>query len=178
MKHSFNRAMSTVGYLIFRCEKLNSVDQSFNIRYQNIWQTWSLHLFNNKTSLFRFFCSCTLELFLISQVYIILLFFFLSSDLLLACGGRTTRFGGLLLSWRCRIRAPTCWLRTAKERWRTGSTRSTKSCTAALRSPCRRRGTETFMTVRILSAPEGTQIWNGILFALVKILSSLWWEVI
>lgn len=61
MKHSFNRAMSTVGYLIFRCEKLNSVDQSFNIRYQNIWQTWSLHLFNNKTSLFRFFCSCIIS---------------------------------------------------------------------------------------------------------------------
>lgn len=64
------------------------------------------------------------------------------------CACRTTRSAGSPSSWRCRIRAPTCWRRRAKGRWRIGSTRSTRSCTAALRSPCRRRGTGTFTTVR------------------------------
>lgn len=81
--------------------------------------------------------------------------FFLLS--LVLCGCRTTRSGGSALSWRCRTRARTCWLQTARPRWRIGSTRSTRSCTAALRSPCRRRGTETFTTVCVYTAPVGAR---------------------
>lgn len=82
--------------------------------------------------------------------------FFLLSNLL--CGCRTTRSGGSPSSWRCRIRARTCWLQTARWRWRIGSTHSTKSCTVALRSPCRRRGTETCTMVCVYKAPVGRQM--------------------
>lgn len=60
---------------------------------------------------------------------------------------RTVKCAGLPLSWRCRIKAHTCWRRTAKQRWRNGSARSTRSSTAALNRPCRRRGTEICTTV-------------------------------
>lgn len=60
---------------------------------------------------------------------------------------RIIRCAGLLSSWRCRIRVHICWPPTLKARWRSGSTRLTKYFTAALSSPCKRRGTETYMMV-------------------------------
>lgn len=60
---------------------------------------------------------------------------------------RIIRCAGLLSSWRCRIRVHICWPPTLKVRWRSGSARLTKYFTAALSSPCKRRGMETYMMV-------------------------------
>lgn len=60
---------------------------------------------------------------------------------------RIAKCAGSPSSWRCRIRAHTCWLQTVKQRWRSGSPSSTRSSTAASNRPCRRRGTGTCTTV-------------------------------
>lgn len=153
------------------------LNQLFNIRYQRTGQTQNHQLSNNKKSLFYLFVLHSRHN---SYLRVCLPFPFFP-NLLLCCLCRTTRFGDLLLSWRCRIRAPTCWLQTVKERWRIGSTHSTKSCTAALRLLCRKRGTETFMMVCVCShfSSEGTQIWDIILFSVspVKIYPTSWKEM-
>lgn len=135
----------------------------FIFGFENLAKTKIVLGFNSKRNLFSVW-GLSPELALIFRVDVVhnvivcpswSPFFLLS---LLLCGCRTTRSGGSPSSWRCRTRARTCWLLTVRPRWRIGSTRSTRSCTAALRSPCRRRGTETFTTVCVYTAPVGTRV--------------------
>lgn len=146
IKNSFNFAMSPVGDLDFW---LIFIPLSVMSDPSELWKTETTLCFQFRALIFW--------LDVVQNVFICptLSPFFLLS--LLLCGCRTTRSGGLPSSWRCRTRARTCWLQTARLRWRTGSTHSTRSCTAASRSPCRRRGTETFTTVCAYTAPVGTQ---------------------
>lgn len=72
---------------------------------------------------------------------------------------RTARSAGLPSSWRCRIRARSFWLRTVKLRWTSGSAHLTRSSTAALSRPCRRRGTEICTTVCLQS--HFSLLWQG-----------------
>lgn len=152
-----------LGILIFGFENLDLFSLSVISDPGALWKTETALRVNSKRNLFSV-SGLSPELALIFRVGVVqninvcpsLSPFFLLS--LLLCGRRTTRSGGSPSSWRCRTRARTCWLQTARPRWRIGSTHSTRSCTAALRSPCRRRGTETFTTVCVYTASVGTWV--------------------
>lgn len=78
---------------------------------------------------------------------------------------RTAKCAGSPSNWRCRTRAPSCWLQTAKRRWTSGSARWTRFSTAALSRPCKRRGTGTCTTVRLRS--RSSFLWKVNSFACI-----------
>lgn len=168
---SSSPAMSTVGCLIFKCEKLKVFNQSFNTRYQPTWKTWNLPLFDSKKSLhctFEMFDSCN-----VSHTYFFLLpFFFLRLQ-----NTKVRRFAfelkmqdksTYLLASDCEGEMED-WINTLNKILHS-------SFEIAMQE---KRNGDIHDGACLSVGPKETQIWNGILFCVSQnIITSPWWEVI